>query len=264
TPERKFNEKGPLDLRLGTSLKANLCTTCGFDLAECVGHFGHIDLPLPVYHVGYFKTTLRIYSSICKTCSRVLLTPKEKDKYKKELKENKLLGKYKVRKLVKEISSKCAKVVICYFCGNKNGSAIKAPKYYGILHRRNRRKKLSDNEIDLQDFKKSIEMNPELQKYIKSGTENPNPLDILNLFKRVPSYDLEYLNIDANRPEGFELNFRLDLLIRKLLVPPSCMRPTVNVDDSRSQEDDLTVKIRELVKISNTIKQNMIKGNITA
>ncbi len=50
----------------GTSEKDNPCETCGKNLAECIGHYGYIDLELPVFHIGYFRTTINILQSICK------------------------------------------------------------------------------------------------------------------------------------------------------------------------------------------------------
>ena len=32
----------------------------------CEGHFGHIELELPVFHIGYFKATVTILQRICK------------------------------------------------------------------------------------------------------------------------------------------------------------------------------------------------------
>eukprot|EP01122_Echinamoeba_exundans_P014369 TRINITY_DN648_c0_g2_i1.p1 TRINITY_DN648_c0_g2~~TRINITY_DN648_c0_g2_i1.p1 ORF type:complete len:195 (+),score=34.49 TRINITY_DN648_c0_g2_i1:183-767(+) len=40
---------GPLDTRLGTSNKKGSCTTCGASVEVCPGHFGVINLALPVY-----------------------------------------------------------------------------------------------------------------------------------------------------------------------------------------------------------------------
>ena len=65
---------GCLDSRLGTSQKNATCGTCGEQLATCVGHFGYIQLELPVFHVGLFKDTWTILQQICKTCSRVHAT----------------------------------------------------------------------------------------------------------------------------------------------------------------------------------------------
>jgi DNA-directed RNA polymerase III subunit RPC1 len=47
---------GVLDRRMGTSRNDPKfsCTTCGKKLEDCVGHFGHIQLELPVFHTGMY------------------------------------------------------------------------------------------------------------------------------------------------------------------------------------------------------------------
>ena len=65
-PQRTPVPHGTLDRRMGTSSKNANCATCGKGLAECVGHFGAIDLELPVFHCGYFTNILNILQCICK------------------------------------------------------------------------------------------------------------------------------------------------------------------------------------------------------
>lgn len=59
-------EGSALDRRLGSSSKDVGCETCGKKLVDCVGHFGHINLALPVFHAGYLKATIQILQQICK------------------------------------------------------------------------------------------------------------------------------------------------------------------------------------------------------
>jgi hypothetical protein len=39
-------------------------------LATCIGHYGFIDLELPVFHVGYFRSCINILQVICKVSTR--------------------------------------------------------------------------------------------------------------------------------------------------------------------------------------------------
>lgn len=50
----------------GTSSKDRSCETCGKALADCVGHYGYLDLELPVFHVGFFRSTIVILQTVCK------------------------------------------------------------------------------------------------------------------------------------------------------------------------------------------------------
>lgn len=44
----------------GTSEKDRPCETCGKNLADCLGHYGYLDLELPCFHIGYFKAIVGI------------------------------------------------------------------------------------------------------------------------------------------------------------------------------------------------------------
>lgn len=46
---------GLYDLALGPLDKNDVCLTCHLDYFKCPGHFGHIDLALPVYNPIFFK-----------------------------------------------------------------------------------------------------------------------------------------------------------------------------------------------------------------
>jgi len=45
-------EGGLQDPRMGTIDRNFKCATCGEGMAECPGHFGHIELARPVFHPG--------------------------------------------------------------------------------------------------------------------------------------------------------------------------------------------------------------------
>jgi DNA-directed RNA polymerase II subunit RPB1 len=40
------------DPKLGTIDRMYTCQTCKEDITTCPGHFGHIELAVPVFHVG--------------------------------------------------------------------------------------------------------------------------------------------------------------------------------------------------------------------
>lgn len=77
-PQRTPHEGSVLDARLGVSNKMDVCATCQQKLGDCTGHFGCIRLHLPVFHVGFLGDTIKLLQAICKTCSRVLLSPTER------------------------------------------------------------------------------------------------------------------------------------------------------------------------------------------
>jgi DNA-directed RNA polymerase subunit A' len=65
-------EMGLMDLHLGV-IEPNLrCRTCGGRVNECPGHFGIIELAMPVIHVGYAKEVKRLLQATCRACGRLL------------------------------------------------------------------------------------------------------------------------------------------------------------------------------------------------
>jgi DNA-directed RNA polymerase II subunit RPB1 len=47
-----------------------------------LGHFGHIEFPLPLFHPGFMEDIVDILKCVCFFCSRVLLDRKD-PKYKR-------------------------------------------------------------------------------------------------------------------------------------------------------------------------------------
>lgn len=49
--------------------------TCAGNMTECPGHFGHIDLAKPVFHIGFVTKTIKILRCVCFYCSKMLVSP---------------------------------------------------------------------------------------------------------------------------------------------------------------------------------------------
>jgi DNA-directed RNA polymerase II subunit RPB1 len=71
-PEGNPSRGGINDLRMGTVDKSLNCETCGSNFADCPGHFGHIELVKPVFHVGFIEVCRKILRCICFNCSKLL------------------------------------------------------------------------------------------------------------------------------------------------------------------------------------------------
>ncbi|XP_076899712.1 DNA-directed RNA polymerase V subunit 1-like [Bidens hawaiensis] len=54
---------------LGLPLEVGKCEACGTaETGKCEGHFGYIELPIPIYHPSHISELKRILSSICLKC----------------------------------------------------------------------------------------------------------------------------------------------------------------------------------------------------
>ncbi|KAI4470240.1 dna-directed rna polymerase [Holotrichia oblita] len=212
---------GVLDKRLGTNSKDSPCQTCSKNLNECVGHFGYIDLELPVFHVGYFKSIICILQTICKKCARVLLGDSDREVFRTKL-INPNLSYMTKKALRKKIIDKCKKVNRCPHCKEINGVV----------------KKLTGG---------------------KAGTGSAGVLKIVHeKFRGTKSKDPAFQEQMALM---YFRSTPKDLLFTRMLVPPVCIRPSVVSDlKAGTNEDDLTMKQSEIIFINDVIKKHKLSG----
>ncbi|KAF8505682.1 beta and beta-prime subunits of DNA dependent RNA-polymerase [Russula emetica] len=257
TTDRAPVKDGVLDRRLGTSEKNTFCETCGLNAVDCVGHYAYIKLVVPVFHIGYFKHTIAILQCICKTCARVLLEEPDRRMYLKRFRRPNLENIQR-QSFFKAVNAAARKIVYCPYCAATNG-AVKKAGALKIIHDKFRAKKTAEEmEAWKKTFASAVEAQKELSMYInKAIHEDLNPLKVLDLFKRISNEDCELLGLrpEHGRPEGFIWQY--------ISVPPVCIRPSV-AQDGASNEDDLTVKLTEIVFTNALIKQGLAKGAPTA
>ncbi|KAG5643579.1 hypothetical protein DXG03_000632 [Asterophora parasitica] len=264
---------GVLDRRLGTTDKNAFCETCGQSSVNCVGHYAYIKLVVPVFHIGYFKHTIGILQAICKTCARVLLEEPERRVFIKRFRRPNLENMQR-QSLTKAVNAMARKCVYCPYCSSTNG-AVKKAGALKIIHDKFRAKKTAEEmEKWKTTFAPAIEAQKEIAMYInKAVHEDLNPLKVLDLFRRISDeariwllscnlgltfclQDCELLGLHPTfgRPEEFIWQY--------ISVPPVCIRPSV-AQDGASNEDDLTVKLTEIVFTNALIKQGLAKGSPT-
>jgi len=135
---------GLMDPRLGVIEPGLRCKTCGLRVGKdkCPGHFGHIDLAMPVIHVGLVKTIRDCLRSTCRDCGKILLTDKRKAEFLEELKKYDLEGRDKTYQL-KQIVKEARKSDKCPHCGREVGK-IELDKPTSL---RENGKKLTPSEI---------------------------------------------------------------------------------------------------------------------
>lgn len=90
-------------------------------LSDCAGHFGFIQLELPVFHVGYFRHTIVILQCICKKCSRVLLPIEDRAGFIKKLKGSNIDALTRGQ-IFKRIVDLCKRASRCPHCSYSNGN----------------------------------------------------------------------------------------------------------------------------------------------
>ena len=64
---------GLMDPRQGTIDRYSRCQTCAGNMSECPGHFGHIELAKPVFHIGFLTKSIKVLRCVCFYCSKLLV-----------------------------------------------------------------------------------------------------------------------------------------------------------------------------------------------
>ncbi|OMJ07858.1 DNA-directed RNA polymerase III subunit rpc1, partial [Smittium culicis] len=245
-------KNGVLDRRLGISDKKSFCETCGLQLADCIGHWGHINLCVPVFHIGFFKAITTILQCICKSCCRVMLNETERISFIKRLRTVGI-DNLRTQQIIKSVTATCKKVTYCMHCKGTNGVVKKAGPLK-IVHEKFRQKRTAIEQSEfISKLETAVKDSPELKSVVRKAQEELTPLRVFQLFQRIPDEDCELMGLDKNngRPE--------QLLWTAIPVPPCCIRPSVAQDD-KSNEDDLTVKLTEIIFINSLIESGINKG----
>lgn len=247
---------GVLDNKLGTSQKDKKCDTCGKGLTDCVGHFGQVNLEMPVFHIGYFRAIHSILHAICKSCARVMLPPTERAHFI-DLVQRPSLSFLNKKALHKKIVEICRKQTTCVYCGGANGQ-VKKCSLLKFVHERYKTNKKNDAVIKelTQDYEEARSHNAEMDAVMgRITSEILNPLVVVDLLRRIPDEDVPLLLMDTRcgRPE--------DLVLTRIPVPPLCIRPSVVSElKAGTNEDDVTVKLTEIIFLNDVIQKHRTSG----
>ncbi|CAI4313263.1 BCN_G0007850.mRNA.1.CDS.1 [Saccharomyces cerevisiae] len=217
------------DPRLG-SIDRNLkCQTCQEGMNECPGHFGHIDLAKPVFHVGFIAKIKKVCECVCMHCGKLLL-----DEHNELMRQ--ALAIKDSKKRFAAIWTLCKTKMICETdvpseddptqlvsrggCGNTQPTIRKD----GLKLVGSWKKDRATGDAD----------EPELRVL---STE-----EILNIFKHISVKDFTSLGFNEvfSRPEW--------MILTCLPVPPPPVRPSISFNESQRGEDDLTFKLADILK----------------
>ena len=221
---------GLVDLSLGTSDIYLTCATCGGNSMECPGHFGHTELILPVFHLGFFNHLKNILQCICIKCSKLLI------KLSIE-KINSILEKQNESRF-KEIKTLIKTITVCSYCNTPVPKIKREVKEHGTI------------KILLEYLNPVINNEIEIE-YKKKQKNTLLPQDCYDILCNLSDLTCELLgfNTKFQRPE--------DMIIKIFPISPVCIRPTAKLDfiSPATMEDSLTLTINGIVNSNNRIKK---------
>ena len=262
-PARAPAPFGVLDSRLGVSDKGAFCGTCGKGQRDCAGHWGHIELELPVFHIGFLRATTTVLQNVCKSCSRVLLTEDERKSYLKRLRDpsTDALKRGLIRRKITEATKK---VTCCPWCGALNGPVkkVNGTTCFRLIHDKYRWEKVKSGMADgkesfLRLFDSVVGEESSIQPLSNRAVEELSPLKSRQILRAILDSDLDLLWQDRHRgrPEN--------MILSHVMVPPIAIRPSVSMEAGAmtgSNEDDITIKLQEIVHINTALRIALEKG----
>lgn len=146
----------------------------------------------------------------------------------------------------------------CPRCKELNGYVKKWPGTLKIVHDKYRAKKsLPEKEAFQRTFSNAIRLGAgsgtDVGPHLNKALDDLDPLRVLDIFRRISDEDSELLGLrpEFGRPEQFIWQY--------ILVPPVCIRPSVQ-QEGATNEDDLSVKLTEIIFTNSLIKAGLKKG----
>ncbi|MBT7413421.1 MAG: DNA-directed RNA polymerase subunit A' [Euryarchaeota archaeon] len=233
-------KQGLMDPKMGVIEPGLVCPTDNCKYDESPGHFGHIQLELPVMHIGFTGLIKMSLKNTCNKCSKILLhsSPEthpldpeksEQDYYRERVHDVMIkhgVGSREFNKTIKDIEKECssAKRAICMHCGSEQGKII----------------------LDKPSTFK--------EKKADKGEHKLNARDIREWLERIPDDHLIFIgmNKDVCRPEW--------TILKVLPVPPITVRPSITLDSGDRSEDDLTHKLVDVLRINQRLRENRDAG----
>ena len=241
---------GLMDHRLGTLEPRQRCQTCGNIALNCPGHFGHIELAVPVIHVEFAKHIYRLLTATCRGCGRILL-PNEGNEsieyFKRKREEDlKLFGKVTddtINEILK-VAKKYKRGKECPHCGmpQTNVRFAKPTTFF---------ESESAEEAEPEPSAEGAEA------IAVEGEEAASRLTanmIREWFERIPDDDLKLVDFEplVARPEW--------MVLQVLPVPPVDVRPSIILESGIRAEDDLTHKLVDIIRINQRLRENIDAG----
>ncbi|DAC52769.1 MAG TPA: DNA-directed RNA polymerase subunit A' [Candidatus Poseidoniaceae archaeon] len=236
--------QGLMDPHMGVIEPGLVCPTDNCKYDESPGHFGHIQLELPVIHIGFVGLIKTALKATCNSCSKILLHDEknthpsnpelsEQDYYRTRVRDIILkhgVGSTEFSKIIKEIEkvTSGAKRKVCMHCGAAQGKiTLDKPT----------------------TFKEKLET----QGAGKETERKLNPRDVREWLSSIPLEHLIFIGMHTqNRPEW--------TVLKVLPVPPITVRPSITLDSGDRSEDDLTHKLVDVLRINQRLRENRDSG----
>jgi len=239
----KPKASGLLDPRMGTIDRHMKCESCSGSMSECPGHFGHIELAKPVFHIGFIALVLKILRCVCFHCSK-LLTDQSDMRFVNAVK----IKNPKLRQ--KAVYNICKGINIC-----AGGDETEEQPAEDGQPPKPRHGGCGGYQPSIK--KDGFKINAEFKQLQDDSIEKKQVLTaekVHAILKRISNDDCEAMGLNPEwaRPDW--------LIITVLPCPPPPVRPSILMDAFSRGEDDLTHKLAEIIKYNANLRKQELNG----
>lgn len=217
------------DTRMGTVDRRLICGTCGHKVEKCNGHTAHINLPVPLYNVGFMDTVIRVLRSVCYFCSSLLVPQQKLNLAEFQNKQDAARFDY-VTGIAKDYKS-------CYSCHGPMPTYKR--KGLDIIRTWN------ENVTFADVYESQL-----AERIFTAGL-------VREILEGISDADCAMMGINIKyvRPEYY--------ITTVLLVPPPAIRPAIMITEGSKAkgQDDLTRKLQDILKKSFVVKNELKQSN---
>jgi DNA-directed RNA polymerase II subunit RPB1 len=229
---------GVIDNRLGTTSRTIRCSTCMETGWNCPGHFGHVQLAEPVYHIGMIPYVRNILRCVCIVCKKLLVGNNNPD-VARIIQTKQGAQRYEAMKNL------CSNINHCQNCGS-------------FAHKITVDKKFGHISVIATPIRKNV-ADEEMDKNKKRAPQGLTPQIVYDILKNLSDEDVMTLGINPvrTRPEN--------MIIVNLPVPPIQVRPSMRLESSNisNMHDDLTGKLVEIIRSNQNLKDTKGNGSLS-
>ncbi|KZF22033.1 DNA-directed RNA polymerase II largest subunit [Xylona heveae TC161] len=253
--KQKPREKGLNDPHLGTIERAYKCATCDENMTDCPGHFGHIELATPVFHIGFMTKIKKLLEVVCHNCGKLLVDESnpafaEALRYRDPKRRFDAIWRVCKPKLVCETD-------VPMEDEDFGGNGLKDPKKHSHGGCGNIQPEIRKEGLKIMGTWKAVKGDEENEGQQPEKREI-KPQTVLNIFRSISTEDIRKLGLsnDYARPEW--------MVITVLPVPPPPVRPSISVDGTGQGmrgEDDLTYKLGDIIRANGNVRRCEQEGS---
>uniref|UniRef100_A0A8C5AHD0 DNA-directed RNA polymerase subunit n=1 Tax=Gadus morhua TaxID=8049 RepID=A0A8C5AHD0_GADMO len=242
---------GLYDLSMGPSDNKEVCATCSQNSQTCPGHFGHVDLPLPVYNPMLFDTLFLLVRGSCLRC-HMLTCPRSAIHLL--LSQLKLLDHgfgAEVCEVEQVLNQVCGRLRVCSGCVGLNwvsrGRCL-IERFWKVFMNGRRCPNCKEHEERKQIPKRLIP---------KHKFQNHTHLIIRVFFMSFPGFFLRnlFLGLDHGPELELQAEFNPELFFLDILVTPPCRYRPLNRLGDRLFTNGQTVNLQLVLKQCRIIQQ---------